>query len=208
MTVRAIVGSGGKTTLLKAMAAEYRTMGKSVLVTTTTHMFIEEDTLITDDPGEIIRMLEETGYAMAGIQEGVKIKSLSPETYAAACAHADVVLVEADGSKHMPLKFPNEGEPVIPENCGEIVVVCGLNAIGQRAKDVCHRLELVKKCLGIGDDTLITPDHIRVLVTRGYLNPLRRKYPHMKITLAPRHDGSEEQRKIAETLLKESGDQI
>ena len=44
-----IVGSGGKTTLLKKMAAEFRSEGKTVFVTTTTHMFIEDDTLLTED---------------------------------------------------------------------------------------------------------------------------------------------------------------
>ena len=100
----ALVGSGGKTTLLKKMAADYRQQGKSVFVTTTTHMFAEPDTLLTDDAGEILGRLQETGYVMAGIPEGEKIKALSRETFAAVCAKADVVLVEADGSKRLPLK--------------------------------------------------------------------------------------------------------
>ena len=202
--IMAIVGSGGKTTLLKTLARHYRAQGKSVFVTTTTHMFIEADTLLTDDADVIIRALKENGYAMAGIPAGIKIKSLSEKTYAAVCAHADVVLVEADGSKHMPLKYPNETEPVIPENADEIIVVCGLNALGRKAGDVCHRLELVKACLGINEDTLITPDHVRKLVTLGYLNPLREKYPNKKITLAPRHDGSACQRTIAAWLQQEA----
>ena len=201
--IKAIVGSGGKTTLLKTLAQQYRAQGKRVFVTTTTHMFIEEDTLLTDDAPTMIQALKERGYAMAGIPDGIKFKALSGETYAAVCAHADVVLVEADGSKHMPLKFPNGTEPVIPENAEEILVVCGLNALGQKARDCCHRLELVKACLGIGDDTIITPAHIQTLVTEGYLNPLRSKYPGKKITLAPRHDGSLYQRSIAALLQQE-----
>ena len=199
----AVVGSGGKTTFLRKMAAQYRKAGKSVFVTTTTHMFIEEDTLLTDDADMIIRRLKEDGYAMAGIPEGEKIRALSRNTYEAVCAVADVVLVEADGSKHLPLKFPNASEPVIPENTDEIVVVCGLNAIGQPVKDVCHRLELVKACLGIEDDTIITPEHIQKLVTDGYLKPLRAAYPEAKITLSPRHDGTLYQRTLAALLQAE-----
>jgi xanthine dehydrogenase accessory factor len=119
--IKAIVGSGGKTTLLKTLAQQYRRQGKTVFATTTTHMFIEEDTLLTDDAETILKVLKETGYAMAGIREGIKFKALSAETYAAVCAYADVVLVEADGSKHMPLKYPNSTEPVIPDNAEEIV---------------------------------------------------------------------------------------
>ena len=199
----AIVGSGGKTTLIKKLAARYRGAGKTVLVTTTTHMFIEADTLLPDDAGTILAALRENGYAMAGIPQGEKIKALSQETFDTVCAAADVVLVEADGSKHLPLKFPNTTEPVIPEHTDEIIVVCGLNAMGQPAKAVCLRLELVKECLGIGDDTVITPVHVQKLVTHGYLIPLRETYPNMKIRVLPRHDGSLYQRAVASLLENE-----
>ena len=65
----AVVGSGGKTTLIKKLAEKYRAQGKKVFVTTTTHMFIEEDTLLTDDANTIIGVLREKGYVMAGIPE-------------------------------------------------------------------------------------------------------------------------------------------
>lgn len=198
-----VVGSGGKTTLIKKLAKQYIKENKTVFVTTTTHMFIEEDTLLTDDADTIIHQLQEKGYAMAGIEEGEKIKALSRQTYEAVCAFADVVLVEADGSKQLPLKYPNATEPVIPENTDEIIVVCGLNAIGKQAKDVCHRLERVKTCLGIQDDTVITASHIQQLVTTGYLTPLSAAYPNVKITCLPRHDGSLYQRTIASLLQNE-----
>ena len=201
----AVVGSGGKTTLIKKLAARYRSEGKRVLVTTTTHMFLEEGTLLTDDANAIIQVLNETGYVMAGIPEGQKFKALSRKTFDAVCTCADVVLVEADGSKHLPLKYPNAAEPVIPENTDEIIVVCGLNAIGHSAKTVCHRLELVKACLGIEDDTVITPAHIQKLIIEGYLKPLRASYPNAKISVSPRHDNSLYQRAVA-SLLQQGQD--
>lgn len=204
MTV-CVVGSGGKTTLIKKLAHRFRKEGKTVLVTTSTHMFREPDTLVTDDAAAILRAMEQRGWVMAGVGEGAKIRALSPETYAAVCARADVVLVEADGSKGLPLKFPNATEPVIPENADEIIVVCGLNALGQPAKTVCHRLELVKACLSIGDDALITPDHIRQLVREGYLLPLSKAFPGRKLTVWPRHDGSSYQRQVAAHLRKAWG---
>lgn len=199
----AVVGSGGKTTRIKKLAARYHSEGKTVLVTTTTHMFIEENTLLTDDAGVIIQALKETGCVMAGVPDGEKIKALSGETFAAICSYADVVLVEADGSRCLPLKYPNATEPVIPEHTDEIIVVCGLNAIGQKAKDVCHRLELVKACLGIEDHTIIEPVHVQKLVAEGYLKPLRAAYPNAKIRVSPRHDGSLYQRAMASLLQNE-----
>ena len=199
----AVVGSGGKTTQIKKLAARYHSEGKTVLVTTTTHMFIEENTLLTDDAGVIIQALNETGCVMAGVPDGEKINALSDDTFAAVCTHADVVLVEADGSRCLPLKYPNATEPVIPEHTDEIIVVCGLNAIGQKAQDVCHRLELVKSCLGIEDHTVMEPVHIQKLVTEGYLKPLRASYPNAKIRVSPRHDGSLYQRALASLLENE-----
>lgn len=199
----ALVGSGGKTTLLKKMAAEYRKKNKRVFVTTTTHMFAEEDMLLTDDADEIICRLQEEGYVMAGLPEGEKIKALSNETYQRVCEYADVVLVEADGSKRLPLKYPNDTEPVIPENIDEIIVVCGLYAIGQKAKDVCHRLELVKNCLQIEEDTVMTAELVQKLVMNGYIEPLRKKYPNVKLTLVPNHDGSLYQRAVAALMTGE-----
>ena len=181
----AVVGSGGKTTLIKNLAKKYRSEGKTVLVTTTTHMFIEGGTLLTDDAEIIIRALKENGYAMAGIPAGIKVRALSPETFQAVSAQADVVLVEADGSKHMPLKFPNATEPVIPEHTDEIIVVWGPHGLGKPAREVCHRLELVTQCLGIDGDTPITRDHVAVLLEKGYLCPLAQRHPGAKIVVYP-----------------------
>jgi xanthine dehydrogenase accessory factor len=44
--IKAVVGSGGKTTLIHQLAKQYRKAGKKVFVTTTTKMLIEEDTLL------------------------------------------------------------------------------------------------------------------------------------------------------------------
>ena len=182
----AVVGSGGKTTLIKKLAARYRSQGRTVFVTTTTHMFIEEDTLLTDDAEVIIRALEERGMVMAGVPEGIKIKALSPETFDAVSAAADVVLVEADGSKHMPMKFPNATEPVIPPKVEEIIVVWGPHGLGKPAREVCHRLELVMACLGINEDPPITREHVSQLLEKGYLKPLKQQYPDAKIEVYPK----------------------
>ena len=193
--VIAVVGSGGKTTFIHKKANEYLAQGLKVLVTTTTHMFIEENTLCTDNAEVIIEELNNTGYAMAGIREGEKMKALSAETYAKVCEYANIVLVEADGSKHMPIKYPASHEPVIPENADEIVVVCGLNAIGKPLKEVAHRLDLVKECLNVEEEEQVKACHIQKLVKEGYMKKMNQK---MKIKAF--HDGSLYQRVVAKML--------
>jgi xanthine dehydrogenase accessory factor len=149
-------------------------------------MLIEEDTLISDDADEIIEKLLKEHYVFAGTQANEqKIKSLSYSTYLKVCEYADVVLIEADGSKRKPLKFPNESEPVIYDNVDKIIVVCGLSSLNHKAKDVCHRLSLVKQCLNIDDETIIMPIHIQKLLNEGYIKPLNKKYPDKDIMIYP-----------------------
>ena len=64
--IKAVVGSGGKTTLIRKYVRMYRQKGYKVFVTTSTHMFRDKDTLVTDDASEIIRELERNRYVMAG----------------------------------------------------------------------------------------------------------------------------------------------
>ncbi|MCF0110969.1 MAG: putative selenium-dependent hydroxylase accessory protein YqeC [Erysipelotrichaceae bacterium] len=199
--LRAYVGSGGKTTAIHNDAETYLKEGKTVLVLTSTHMKIEEDTLCTDCPEEIIRKLKNDRYCMAGVREGNKITALTKETYDAVISHADVVLIEADGSRGFPLKYPNATEPVVYDNVEEIIVVVGLNALGKPAKDVCHRWETVKDLLQIEENTLITAHHIQKLLRKGYLY----RYPDKKVSVLPTHADSLYKKALA-GLLKEDYD--
>lgn len=180
--ITAVVGAGGKTTLIHNLAAEYRRAGRRVFVTTTTHMFIEPDTLLTDDPEPIIEQLERTGYAMAGLPQGPeKLCPLSEETYLTVCAAADEVLVEADGARHRAVKIPGHNEPVIPANAEKIIVVYGRHALGRTVKEAAFRREQVLQCLGVTEDTAITMEHVRTLLREGYLQPLREQFPNADI---------------------------
>lgn len=201
--IKAMVGSGGKTSLIRRYASTYVKLGYKVFVTTSTHMYIEENTLLTDDADEIIRELEEKHYVMAGRKDNQKIKPLSLGTYHKVCQFADVVLIEADGSKQKPIKFPAAHEPVIYDNVDEIVVVCGLFALQRKVSEAAHRPELVKKCLNIEEDGTIDAPCIQKLVMKGYVEPLRKKYPEKKITIHPNHDGSLYQKALAAFLKAE-----
>ncbi|MGN1181692.1 MAG: selenium cofactor biosynthesis protein YqeC [Faecalibacillus sp.] len=198
--IKAVIGSGGKTTLIKQMADEYVKQGYKVFVTTSTHMYKEKGTLIDFDIDHMIHELEYHHYLMAGKEEGEKIRSLSLSDYMKICQHADVVLIEADGSKNMPLKFPNQNEPVIYDNVDEIIVVSSLLALGKKAKDVIFRLSLAQQYCNIQDDDIIEAKHIQLLLKKGYLEPLTKNNPDKKITIHINHDHSLYQRTLAKLL--------
>lgn len=182
--VIAVVGSGGKTTKIHQLTEQYRKEGKKVLVTTTTHMYREEGCILSGNVEEIIQQLNVCGYCMAGMPaEPEKMKMLPLDVYEEICKYADIVLVEADGSKGMPVKFPASHEPVIPENVDEIYIVTGLCAVGKPLKEVCHRKELVQECLGVSEETALTEEHLRKLLQKGYLEPLKTQYPKTKLSV-------------------------
>ena len=106
----AAVGSGGKTTLLYTLAREARERGLSVLLLPTTHMQLpERDGVLTGRAEDVIEKLKKDGFAVAGVPVGSseikKIGFPGWETYEKAGAFADLVLVEADGSRRLPLEI-------------------------------------------------------------------------------------------------------
>lgn len=198
--ITSVIGSGGKTTLIHKMAETYRKEGKRVLITTTTHMYREPDTLVTDDPNEIIACLNQNGYAFAGnsCEDAQKIGALSRETFQKIRDYADEILIEADGSRQLPLKVPGCNEPVIIPESDRFIVLSSLLALNKPAKEVIHRLSNAVLLLGITPDTFITVQHIQTLLRKGYLEPLMSQSytPEIHIT----HDGSLYQRALAALL--------
>ncbi|AEJ18751.1 Conserved hypothetical protein CHP03172 [Gracilinema caldarium DSM 7334] len=61
----------------------------------------------------------------------LKLKGIHPAWVALLKDHWDVVLVEADGSKHLPVKAPAEHEPVIPPITNVVLGCIGLDCLGK-----------------------------------------------------------------------------
>lgn len=179
--ITAVIGAGGKTSLVHALAQRYRQEGKKVFVTTTTHMFVEPDTLLTEDTDSILRTLNEAGYVMAGTYERGKVCPLPWAVYEAVCQAADEVLVEADGARHHAVKYPASHEPAVPANADRIIVVCGLHGLGQPLKEAAFRIPDVVKCLGVDENTRLTPEHYQTLLRKGYLEPMKEQFPNAEI---------------------------
>ena len=92
----------------------------------------------------------------------------APETLAWLAAHTDALFLEADGSRRLPVKFPNSTEPVIPEGTGRVIAVAGLSALGRPFDEVCHRAPLAREALGIPEGASVTPGIIARLLLAGY----------------------------------------
>lgn len=149
--VISLVGGGGKTTTMFALAEHYCRLGKRVLVTTTTHIG-KPDRYYASDKKEVFQLWKQGHYAVVGQKEkksGLpdKLKSLPEPELEMYMELADMVLIEADGAKCLPCKIPNQTEPVIPAACDLVIGVMGMSAWNQPVKTHCFRWEQVSSDL-------------------------------------------------------------
>lgn len=170
MGITALIGGGGKTTLMYTMAEELRRRG-TVLVTTSTHIQRPEQypTLLTADAAAVTAALATHGVVcVAG--ETAEGKLCAPAlSFELLAALADFVLVEADGSKRLPQKAHAPHEPVIPPNTCRTVYVVGADGFGHPIRQVCHRPERYAALCGAAEDDIVTPAlEAAVLHAEGY----------------------------------------
>ncbi len=162
----AFVGAGGKTTLMFALAEELCQWGKHVIVTTSTHIQEPEGFFLTDSDGAGVQNVWKKGkIAVLGtLVEKGKISAPAQNFFEAMAKSADVVLVEADGSRGLPIKVPAVYEPVLSAQENLVVGVAGIDAWGQPLGKCCHRSELAAAVLGKNlQDKITADDFARVL---------------------------------------------
>ncbi len=176
--VVAFVGGGGKSSALFRLAREIVTSGQRVIVTTTTHISLEQmrqepvHIVVTGDqlPRDALsRALDEHGRCLV-ISEVMahNVRGISPELVDQLVAQASTldiaaILVEADGSRRLPVKAPAEHEPALPASTTLLVPVSGMDAIGARIDEAhVHRVEWVRRLLQLApdDDTARLTPHM------------------------------------------------
>lgn len=184
--VISVVGGGGKTSLIYELGSELSKLGKKVIITTTTHMFMpESNVILTGKKEDIIKLLHSKNMITVGMlcnesnviikhnqlknvetsdtieeEKFKKIRGLPENMAIHLIKLADFVLVEADGSKRLPLKMPASHEPVILKGSNIVVGVCGIDAVGKRIKETCHRSNLVSNFLNKSEEDFIQENDI------------------------------------------------
>lgn len=156
--VTSVIGSGGKTSLLAALARE---LPGTVALTTTTHILpFEGVPLVTStDVGAIAEALAASRVICVGSQAEKNGKLVTPELGIDTLADlADHVLVEADGARRLPLKAHAAWEPVIPACSGRTIVVFGASGLGRPVRDVVHRPEIFCELAGCAPEDAATPE--------------------------------------------------
>ena len=156
--VTALIGGGGKTTLMETLARELQSRGTVVLCTSTRIRRPADFPVVEEGGAAAVReALERWGAVCAG-QAAEAGKLREPElSFDALSMLADYVIVEADGSRGLPLKAHEPHEPVIPACTGNTVLVVGASGFLRPIREVCHRPERYAALCTAGMDDLVTP---------------------------------------------------
>lgn len=177
--VISLVGGGGKTTLMFALARELARGKKLVITTTTTKILKPSSTetpllLLEDDENKMVTLLlqhmadyRHITVASEKLSSGhlrgisptlvIKLVELKPVSY---------IIIEADGAAQKSLKAPNPAEPVIPDNTSLVIPVVGIDAVGRplTAENV-FRAEIASQLIGLPLGEVISAEAVARLLT-------------------------------------------
>lgn len=178
--ITAIIGSGGKSTLLKTLGLELMRAGGRVLLCTTTRMFPVAGVPWDGSNRRLDAAPWKPGAAhvpgctckvCAGMSRGSICQAgvLDPETgklsapaepLGELARRFNYVLAEADGSKQLPLKAHAAWEPVIPAATANVVWVVGASGLGKPVAEVVHRPELFCERCDCEPTDIATPERV------------------------------------------------
>jgi len=149
-----IVGSGGKTSTMYTLACELadRLKGREeVILTTTTKILPFKNSLPS---GVRLVAVPTNDGKLGGIEEPDSL--ITDKGY---------IIIEADGSRGLPIKMPAEHEPVITDNTDTVIAVMGLKGIGRTIKEACHRPEIVCDFLKKNESDIVTVEDAVKIIT-------------------------------------------
>lgn len=172
----ALVGAGGKTTVLSKLVEYGRLIGQPTMVTTTTKLYESQVAQYTPYYGQDINAADahcvkavQSGKCAAWFQaiEGTKVTAVLPQ-------HIDdmaklhpqwQIIVEADGAREKWLKAPKSYEPVIPSLTRTTMGLVNLQMLGMPLdENHVHNLDGVTQLVHEMKGTIVTSSILAQLV--------------------------------------------
>jgi molybdenum cofactor cytidylyltransferase len=183
--VVALVGGGGKSSTLFRLAGEIAAQGQRVVTTTTTHIGLEQLQAapvvveVLDEQPPWARLAEALAQhnhcLLVGPVVGERCIGPPLAVLVALQERAQelglaALVVEADGSRRLPVKAPAAHEPVIPPGVTLVVSLVGLDALGWQINgSTVHRPEEVRALLEMapGEEARLAPVHLATLLAHS-----------------------------------------
>lgn len=166
----ALVGAGGKTSVMFALSKGLKGSSRKVLTSTTTKVWYPEP-----EEAESVRLSDVDSSWREGVRadleagrsvflgsrtlESGKVQGVHPSVLDTLYRERamDYLLVEADGSAGRPVKAHSAKEPVIPESTTTVVAVMGVEVLGRPfTPDLVFRADAFEEITGIAPGRIIT----------------------------------------------------
>jgi molybdenum cofactor cytidylyltransferase len=211
----AVVGAGGKSTLVFQLAHQFKSpvlaaatthLSKAQLEYADRHIQLDEKVSTETGIGPILPGITLfTGCsATDGRQTGLTMEQVEIIRQTSDIMHLPVI-IEADGSRMLPLKAPGMNEPPIPQWVSLVIIVAGMSGLGKPlAEGFIHRPEVFSRLSGIAPGSPVTMEGLcRMLVhPEGGLKNIPPQA--RKIVLFNQADSDEQQERVrqaADSLL-------
>jgi len=167
----ALVGSGGKTTLMFQLARDF---GTRVICTTTTHLALDQldaadQHWVLNELGDLPDAAEELPgkiLLFTGPQvETDRVGSPAPEILEGLIKLAQEwncpMIIEADGARNLPIKAPAEHEPPIPDFVDTVITVIGLSGLGKPlTEEWVHRPQIYSALVDLPLGSRLESEHL------------------------------------------------
>ncbi len=192
----AIVGGGGKSALMFALANALSRAGARVATTTTTKVWLAQARLAPhvifrhnhplwrEDLGRGLSESKSVFVAERPLENG-KAQGID----AAVCddlftsGAADYIIAEADGAAGRPIKAHAPHEPVIPQSSTVVVAMAGLDCLGRPANSLTvFRLDFFLRMSGLREGQTLTPESISRLF-KGVAGLFRGSPPEARLVV-------------------------
>lgn len=211
-----ITGAGGKTSVMFRLAEELKAMGKRVIVTTSTHIFYPDkyQVEILTDASELEHIVWQDQILVVGGrvedgEKGRKLAGMGEVCIGRLKDWCDVVLIEADGSRRLPLKVPASHEPVVIPETDAVIGCAGLTCVGKNWEAGCFRAELALELLraaGNEPGIAIRPEDVaHILADR---NGTRKQVGDRAYRIVLNQADGEKERGIAQEIRREVDEMV
>ncbi len=176
-TIVALIGGGGKTSLLNRLGTELveQNNSRSVLLSSLTRMLrdSQDETFTLEHIHEQgIRSLMQSynPLKILGLQvTHEKLAGITDKTLADLRPHFDACVFECDGARGLPLKVHNQRDPIIPEFASHAIVIVGADVVGTSINDGrVHRPDLFCEKWDVSPETVMDASFVAQVVTSGH----------------------------------------
>lgn len=174
----ALLGGGGKTSMLNRLGADYAEVFPRVLLTSLTlssRDHSSEALYLSEIGEEGLAPHFATRNPVCVMNRAVndhKLEGVPEEAAEGLANQADLCVFECDGARNLPLKVHNDRDPMVPAFSTHVIILVGADAVDQTLNSGrIHRPERFAELWGIDPEIPLSVDLIAEVVTtkKGYL---------------------------------------